>query len=202
VETHVALGELPGSTVTVVGFLPRWDDSRSLWTVDLDLPTAGHYFPFIRLALARFQPRALSDVRLSSVMLADFVQTAPDRLLTVARDAGGPGVHRIHVSGAGYTARRAFNRVAVHAAARVVARLERRRPDIADETLGWAAVAEAAEVALTPGAIDADGTRHWEGDIAVPEAAAGETLRLVVREEELYENTSAGRPVYVDVVAL
>ncbi|MCW5863678.1 MAG: hypothetical protein KIT52_11290 [Anaerolineae bacterium] len=202
VETRVALGELTNRFVTVVGFVPRYDESRGLWTVDLDLPTAGHYFPFIRLALARFQPRALSDVRLSSVMLADFVQTAPDRLLTVARDAGGPGVHRIHVSGAGYTARRAFNRVAVHAAARVVARLERRRPDIADETLGWAAVAEAAEVALTPGAVDADGTRHWQGDIAVPEAAAGEMLRLVVREEEVYENTSAGRPVYVDIVAL
>lgn len=202
VETRVAIGELYNRFVTVVGFEPRWDPSRGLWTVDLDLPTGGHYFPFIRLALARFQPRALSDVRLSSVQLADFVQTAPDRLLTVARDAGGPGVHRVHLSGVGYTGRRGFNRVVSHAANRVAARLERRVPGIADEALAWTALDGAAEVELVAGAVDADGTQHWEADVAVPEAAAGETLRLVVREEELYENGRAGRPVYVDVVGL
>ena len=202
VETRVALGELTNRVVTIVGFAPRWDDGRGLWTVDLDLPTHDHYFPFIRLALARFQPRALTDLRLSAVMLADFVQTAPDRLLTVARDAGGPGVHRIHLSGVAYTARRTSHRVVTHATNRVRARVERRRPGIADEALAWVAIDAAAEVELVPGIVDADGTQHWEGEIAIPEAAAGEALRLVVREEEVYENQRAGRPVYVDVVGL
>ena len=80
--------------------------------------------------------------------------------------------------------------------------MERRRPGIADEALAWVAIDAAAEVELVPGIVDADGTQHWEGEIAIPEAAAGEALRLVVREEEVYDNQRAGRPVYVDVVGL
>ena len=36
----------------------------------------------------------------------------------------------------------------------------------------------------------------------MPAEAAGETLRLVVREEEGYENVRTGRVVYVDTVGL
>ena len=61
---------------------------RKLWYCDLDLDTAEAYYPFIRLALARFQPnsrvvrgdldfRFWRDLRLSPVVLADLVQTAP-----------------------------------------------------------------------------------------------------------------------------
>jgi len=210
VAPGVMLSELPGQYVTVVGYKPEWDKSLKLWTVDLDLPTAGHYFPFVRLALARFQPRALLDsaprpqfdFRLSSVVLADFVQTAPDRALTVTRDGGGAGVHHVHVSGATYAARRRAADVdAMHATSAMWARLERRAPEIADEALAWSPLPGVAETLLAAGALDGD-TQHWEGDVAVPTEAAGETLRLVVREIEEYQNDRAHRTVYIDMVAL
>ena len=209
VAPGVMLSELPGQYVTVVGYKPEWDKTLKLWTVDLDLPTAGHYFPFVRLALARFQPRALLDsalrpqfdFRLSSVILADFVQTAPDRALTLTRDGGGAGVHRVHVSGATYTARRRADNGAIHATSAMWARLERRAPEIADEALAWSPLPGAAETLLAVGALDGN-TQHWEGAVAVPTEAAGETLRLVVREIEEYQNDRARRTVYVDTVAL
>ena len=202
VQTGVQLSELPTRTVTVVAYRPQWDETCGLWTVDLDLPTHGHYFPFVRLALARFQPRALADVRLSSVQLADFVQTAPDRALTVARDAGGPGIHRVHLAGGAYTARRQADNAAIHATNRVVAHWERREPAIADEALAWSPLAGVAPVTLAVGAGDADGTQHWQADVALPVEAVGETLRLVVREIEDYQGPGAERTVYVDTIVL
>ena len=58
-----------------------------------------------------------------------------------------------------------------------------------------------AETLLAAGALDGD-TQHWEGDVAVPTEAAGETLRLVVRELEEYQNDRAHRTMYIDMVAL
>ena len=41
------------------------------------------YFLFIRLALARLQPHAVLGAELSKVVLADFIQCTPDRLVTL-----------------------------------------------------------------------------------------------------------------------
>jgi hypothetical protein len=170
--------------------------------VDLDLPAGQHYFPFIRLALARFQPRALPDLRLSSVVLADFVQTAPDRTLTLVRDTAGPGVHRVHVSGASYSARRpAGGGNAVVTTSRMTAQIERRAPEIADDALAWSPLPGGLTTSLATGQLDGT-TQHWNGEVAVPPDAAGETLRVVVREEERYDTTTAGRVVYVDAIGL
>lgn len=213
VETRVLLAELP-EWVTVVAYMPQFDETLKLWTVDLDLPTGEHYFPFVRLALARFQPKALvkesvgglpptRDLRLSSVILADFVQTAPNRALTLTRDGGGPGIHTVHVSGKAYTARRALSQLIRRSTSRMLARLERRAPEIADEALAWSPLPGAAEVLLLPSIADADGTQHWQGNVALPAEAAGETLRLVVNEIEEYDNgPDARRVVYVDTVGL
>ncbi len=211
VTTGVLLAELR-ERVTVVAYRPQWDQDVKLWTVDLDLPTAGHYFPFVRLALARFQPKALvkgggdgrpptRDLRLSSVVLADFVQTVPDRALMLTRDGGGPGVHTVHVSGVAYTARRALNQSILQSPTRMVARIERRAPEIADEALAWSPLPGVAETPLAIGALDGD-TQHWEGNVVVPAEAAGETLRLVVSEIEEYQDAGARRTVYVDTVGL
>ena len=86
----VKLSEIENTFVTVVGFNVEWDGSRRLWYCDLDLDSADAYNPFIRLALARFQPNSRQvrgdldfrfgrELRLSPVVLADLVQTAPNR---------------------------------------------------------------------------------------------------------------------------
>ncbi len=167
----------------------------------------------MRLALARFQPRALLDsdprpqldLRLSSVVLADFVQTAPDRALTLTRDAGGPGVHRVHVSGASYSARRTLAKVATHAVSQMLARLERRAPEISDEALAWSPLPGVGETLLAAGALGRHaalgrGRRRATGSRRRNVAPGGGAARSTRIEE--YQNDRAHRTVYVDMVAL
>ena len=66
--------------VDVVAYRVQYDRNRQLWYSDIVLNTwTPSYMPFLRLALARFQPHALRDAMLSRVVLTDFVQLTPDR---------------------------------------------------------------------------------------------------------------------------
>ena len=61
------------------------------WVADIDLDPGAAVFPFLRLALVRFQAVAVvesnKDQRVSSVVLADFVQLAPSRSVSLVADA-------------------------------------------------------------------------------------------------------------------
>jgi hypothetical protein len=76
-------GDLP---VALAAYSPDFDPDRDLWYCDLvlDLSRIPGYWPFIRLALARWQPFSLAP-SISSVVVCDFAQLAPDRSLTVTR---------------------------------------------------------------------------------------------------------------------
>jgi len=66
-----------------------FDEERQLWYCDIEVGFGAAYFPFIRLALARYQPVAVCTAHLSNVVLADFMPLVPDRWLNVtqARDS-------------------------------------------------------------------------------------------------------------------
>ena len=70
-------GKAPGR-VQVAGFAVDFDYETQKWFADLtiDIQTEA-YTPFIRLALVRYQPFALPDAKLSTVMLADYIQLTP-----------------------------------------------------------------------------------------------------------------------------
>ncbi|SDP68653.1 hypothetical protein [Desulforhopalus singaporensis] len=104
-ETDLTLEELPDSSVAVAGYivgewdsnnnLTGFDEDRQLWFCDIEIDPGQSYFPFIRLALARYQPNSISwkglkpgDVKLSRVILADFAQLAPDRFASVTLQSG------------------------------------------------------------------------------------------------------------------
>jgi hypothetical protein len=86
--------------ISVAGFVPQYDDGRKLWFGDLtiNLPSET-YMPFVRLALVRYQPRALADAKVSRVVLADFAQLTPDRSAMVTADPHHPRTVRVVVSG-------------------------------------------------------------------------------------------------------
>jgi hypothetical protein len=84
--------------VDVAGHEPHFDGQH--WFCDVVVESFGDtYTPFIRLALARYQPHALDDAKLSRVVLADFAQYLPDRSLLVTADPYHPGRVRVTVSG-------------------------------------------------------------------------------------------------------
>jgi hypothetical protein len=74
---------------------PGRDPHNGRWFCDIEIGAGAAYFPFIRLALVRFQPKGLtseelgillSDLRASRTVLADFVQLAPNRTASVVFD--------------------------------------------------------------------------------------------------------------------
>ncbi|MGH2729265.1 MAG: hypothetical protein ACRDJI_01505, partial [Actinomycetota bacterium] len=92
-QTGLTLAELPpvgpkaAPPVSVAGHEVGFDLERKLWYCDIDIAPGTSYFPFVRLALARYQPKSVPDAHLSRVVLADFVQLAPDRSATITFDA-------------------------------------------------------------------------------------------------------------------
>jgi hypothetical protein len=183
------------AVVTAVPFEVSFSEERRLWYSDIELPRLGTdgYFPFVCLALARYQPNSLSsDLKLSPVARTEFVQVFPDRTLELRRETpeevhlslrgtvpSGPMPNRLEVTIEGY-----------------------------DETLpgdfAWRPVPgqppAAAELAASP----------TELAVAIP-ADAGADRRLVVRELERYQSdpspgedggSVADRVVYADTVPL
>jgi hypothetical protein len=84
--------------VHVAGHEVAFDGTR--WYCDLTVETyRDDYSPFVRLALARHQPHALDDAKLSRVVLADFAQLTPDRALLVTSDPYHPRSLNVTISG-------------------------------------------------------------------------------------------------------
>ena len=102
-ELAAVAGALPpgGDQVHVAGHGVEYDKSRKLWYCDIEIDAGESYWPFVRLALARYQPKSYWGVELSRVVLADFVQLAPDRTVTVT-PAGSPDRFDVRVDGLTY----------------------------------------------------------------------------------------------------
>jgi hypothetical protein len=79
-----------------------YDEERQLWYCDIEVTWGAAYFPFIRLALARYQPEALDTAHLSNVVLADFMPLVPDRWLNVTH-TGDARTRKVKVFGHTYS---------------------------------------------------------------------------------------------------
>jgi hypothetical protein len=94
--------DVPGSPVTVaaalplrdvagqpsarvLGYRPEYDDASGRWFVDVALQETSALWPFVRFAVARYQPHSLPGKELSAVALTSWVQPLPTRTLTVTR---------------------------------------------------------------------------------------------------------------------
>ncbi|GAA5016509.1 hypothetical protein GCM10023258_02130 [Terrabacter aeriphilus] len=72
----------------VFGYVPEYDAAARRWFVDVALEDGPSLWPFIRLAVARWQPRSLPTCELSPTALTSWVQPLPTRWLTVSRRDG------------------------------------------------------------------------------------------------------------------
>lgn len=83
-----------------------YDEERQLWYCDIEVKWGTAYYPFIRLALARYQPVSVylgnSDAHLSHIVLADFMPLVPDRWLNVMQTSE-PRTKHVRVFGHTFT---------------------------------------------------------------------------------------------------
>ncbi|MEZ4672619.1 MAG: hypothetical protein R2932_00035 [Caldilineaceae bacterium] len=215
---RVPLAELGrNSSVAVVAFAPDFAAENdhfvaesNRWYCDIAMDTAKAYYPFVRLALVRYQPNAIPGAFLSPVVLADFVQTVPDRTLQVTADGGNPGEYTIQVSGPTYLAVRSESGNEEAQSSEIERLLQRRNLAITDELLGWEEVADSRQILAL--ALTGDGaTAEWLGSVTIPALPADELVRLVVEEYELFMGDASQpdeppgkvrRLVYTDYVIL
>lgn len=215
-------GEVAGSPpVTVLGYQPRFNVERGLWYVDVAIDPGDRFWPFVRLAVARYQPDSVDGCHLSQPVRCDFVQLLPERTASVSRtDARHV---RVVVSGpVGVRGSKDFPPApadAVDAVARnrrLVARLQRTDPAVPTD-LGWETVDVVELVLRGAGRTTAEGA--WVGelrapvDIAVATPGDSADWRVAIEEwEQLLGDPAdlgAGGPgewerrlVYADEVAL
>jgi hypothetical protein len=78
-----------------------YDDERQLWYCDIEVTWGAAYYPFIRLALARYQPVSVPGAHLSNIVLSDFMALAPDRWLNVTHTRD-PRIRQVNVYGFTY----------------------------------------------------------------------------------------------------
>ncbi len=174
----LSLDERPEALVNAAGYAPGYDTARDLWYCDIPLAPGRLYYPFVRLALVRFQPVSVRGAHLSRVVQADFIQLTPDRRVEYDLSALAGGSVPIKVSGPSYF----FRRYERYGSPVVYAGLQSRQfPGMSGE-LGWETIA-GATITLTP-TQQAPEETIWEGVLPVP--AAPRPLRLVVAEYELF----------------
>src|SRR5262249_26907579 len=62
----------------------HFDRDRKLWFCDIEIDPGNTYYPFVRLALARYQAHSVPNAHLSRVVMTDFIQLLPDRTAKVS----------------------------------------------------------------------------------------------------------------------
>lgn len=196
IGTELTLEELSNLSFipfTAVGHQVHYDDQhgRRLWYCDIEMDMGESYFPFVRLALARYQPHSVANAHLSRVVLAEFAQLLPDRTASVTFDPIDPTLLLLAVNGLTYGG---------PAAAVVTATVQTGASGNGD--LAWVPV---SVITLTPHAFAGPDTL-WTAQIVLPAPRGSRPFRLLIQEFEMFETDVSGseqpRLVYADILNL
>jgi hypothetical protein len=191
-----------GARVAIAPHDVFYDNERQLWFCDIEINFGTAYFPFVRLALARYQPASVTGAHLSNVVLADFMQLVPDRWLGVTA-TNQPRRHRVTVSGAtfdGSSARdeatigqnklpdgRIIDQLSVDVAATSVVEVSVERLDPSwGEDFGWKPEPNAqveTGIAASIGAVKSSGTKTASGKTAAAKVPSANTPSAAARTQ-------------------
>jgi hypothetical protein len=203
VDSGVVLEEAAGTYGLAVHDV-HYDPDRDLWYCDIQLATGLAYFPFVRLALVRYQQNSINGAHVSRVIVSDCAQTVPTRSTTV--DISVPGAITVTVSGAWYQSSTTSGGSPGPnlEPGYMYAQFERQTPGLSDE-LSWLPTGD--EVALAPTTdLDATGLTLWSGSLARPKTPGD--YRVVVWEQQSWPSTAASnaqvspRVVFFDAIPI
>jgi hypothetical protein len=211
-------------SVNVVGFKPEYNNDRKLWFCDIQVNPnrLTSYFPFVRLALARFQPDSIADAHLSRVVMSEFVQLVPTRELQFTTNTKG-NLKLVDLQLKGIAPNNGVgNQFETTNVVRVTVESH---DDTIPGDLGWKVLNQKlltldAKPVLTPTFLDGKPALVltewvWKGTITLPITNTSSRYRLVVKETETFvsdgpfdksiqgiTDIDAERVVYADVIEL
>jgi hypothetical protein len=87
--------EEKSSKVALVLYEPKYDKASRRHYVDIQMDEKYSYYPFVRLALARYQKYALPGLELSEIAVHEFVQLPPTRRTQVRITGKDQGNHTL-----------------------------------------------------------------------------------------------------------
>jgi hypothetical protein len=174
-----SLAELDNVDVLLAGYQPGYDKDRQLWYAEIEINPGRAYFPFVRLALARYQPNSVDGAHLSPVVLADFIQVAPQRIVTYDLNSVATGTIPIEVTGP--------SAIKYEQPTIMLASLEERDGRVADpnDDLGWQEIS-GSRVSLQPIPGQPVEDMIWQGVLMLPNPLPN-PLRVVVKEYEQFQ---------------
>lgn len=188
--TGLHLEELPDQPLVVAGHPVTYDPDRDLWFADIAVDAGRSHWPFLRLALCRYQPSSLpwsfppNALQISTVTVTDPIQLAPERIVRVDPFSGPPGgpfptqpTAQVTVTGPAY-----LGELSDTPAPSQVRVLVQRRSG--EGELDWDDVQTTVLTAsppLLPGIGSTD--LSWSGSVAVGQNWQGQ-VRLIVEERE------------------
>jgi hypothetical protein len=175
----------------VAGHTVAYDATRQLWFCDIDMDPGQAYFPFVRLALARFQPDSVPDAHLSRVILAEFIQLLPGRGASITCDPIDTTSLLLAVTGITFDA---------PGASVMLATVQTQPLGAGDRA--WVPV---GVTRMTPDqTVGAD--TIWTAQITLPAPRASRPFRILIEEFEIYRTDVGGREqlrlVYADTLNL
>jgi hypothetical protein len=187
--------------VDVAGHDVGFDASRGLWYCDIritgpDGKELKSYLPFIRLALARYQPHSIPNAHLSKVVVVDYAQLAPNRSVTMTGSGTAPRAVTVTGRAAVGTAHNPTTPSVMQVS------VEARDTRIDDDALAWVPVAGQPVVKLATSVNNGDEV-IWSGSVPLPSGAANRQLRLTFEEyERVSGGTQLGRLVFTESIPL
>lgn len=197
VQSGLAAPDLPGvAGFTAVGHKVEYDEERALWFCDVAIDPHDAYVPFVRLALARFQPISVPGAHLSKIVTADFIQLAPDRTVSVTFNRSNPKELTVAVGGASYVQGAGGN-----GPGEIVVSLETQGPNLPEE-VGWNEVPRSAVTLKASRVANAEpGNFVWGGKMALPADIKSKPYRVAVREFEAFVPDEAAQAVRTATMA-
>jgi hypothetical protein len=192
----------PQAKVTVAGHQVYFDTDRMLWYSDIEIDNGDSYYPFVRLALARYQPCSLDGAHLSRISMTDFMQLVPDRTAELVVGSGAAGITVRGYSGENITGRMwspIFSDILFEPDdeprpnTEMRAILQRRPKEIPGD-LGWEPAGP--EVTLEPNGSGFYVT--WSGTLALASVDDGIDRRVLITEIETFpRDTLPSDPPYM-----
>lgn len=184
--------------VAVIGHEVHYDADRQLWYCDIEISPKTSYYPFVRLALARYQPKSVQrggmDVKLSRVVMADFAQLAPERLATV--NCPNATTANVVVTGVDYVGSARFS-----GSSRMEVSVDTADTALSGE-LKWRPEPTPAVVLTARRPADNSMRWTWQGQVPLPYPRGSRPMRLVLREYEVFEADAPPQPLVATALAV
>ncbi|MFD5426758.1 hypothetical protein ACFWI9_14915, partial [Streptomyces sp. NPDC127084] len=194
--SSVELAEYEDDVVAVAGHPVAFDSARDLWYCDIEVRTVdgapfASWFPFLRLALVRYQPHSLDKCSVSTVVQAPMAQLTPERTAGISTRGN---VTAVTVTGPAYTrTSRGNSRPTIQAS------VEQANPSISDPHLRWEDISTSV---VTLNATGTGANTTWAGNVPIPAQPFGNApLRLRLMETETHLD-GRERLVYLDFLPI